>query len=78
MKTSLKKLRGFAGLKHGHRRDKRQRQPMAQWEEIAQAEQEIQDIKDCYDKLLSASAATANSVYGNLLFANILNTNPLT
>ncbi|GAA0161927.1 hypothetical protein Leryth_016363 [Lithospermum erythrorhizon] len=63
MKTSLKKLRGFAGLKHGHRRDKRQRQPMAQWEEIAQAEQEIQDIKDCYDKLLSASAATANSVY---------------
>lgn len=63
MKTSLKKLRGFAGLKHDHRRDKRQRQPMAQGEEIALAHQEMREMRDCYDRLLAAAAATTNSVY---------------
>ena len=29
--------------------------------------QDMQDMRDCYDSLLSASAATANSAYGNLL-----------
>lgn len=30
--------------------------------------QDVQDMRDCYDSLLNAAAATANSAYGNLLF----------
>ncbi|PSS26993.1 BAR domain protein [Actinidia chinensis var. chinensis] len=66
MKTSLRKLGGFARKGHGEvreRRDRHRQQSMAQLEEIARASQDMQDMKDCYDSLLSAAAATANSAY---------------
>ncbi|KAM7484020.1 hypothetical protein LguiA_000029 [Lonicera macranthoides] len=65
MKTSLKKLRGFAL----HRHDKRERhhhqqqQSLPQLDELSQASQDMQDMRDCYDSLLSAAAATANSAF---------------
>ncbi|OVA09630.1 BAR domain [Macleaya cordata] len=64
MKSSLKKLRGFA-LHHRHdAKDKRDLlHPSAQLDELAQASQDMHDMRNCYDSLLSAAAATANSAY---------------
>ncbi|KAI3467782.1 hypothetical protein Pfo_024445 [Paulownia fortunei] len=61
MKTSLKKLQKFAALRHD-RRAQKQHQSLAQ-DELARATQDMNDMRDCYDRLLSAAAATANSVY---------------
>ncbi|XP_010249137.1 PREDICTED: uncharacterized protein At2g33490-like isoform X2 [Nelumbo nucifera] len=62
MKSSLRKLRGFA-LNKNDARGKRDNQPSAQLDELAQASQDMQDMRNCYDSLLSAAAATANSAY---------------
>ncbi|XP_008222346.1 PREDICTED: uncharacterized protein At2g33490 [Prunus mume] len=62
MKTSLRKLRGFALHKHDAK-DRRDLRPLPQLDELAQAAQGMQDMRDCYDSLLSAAAATANSAY---------------
>lgn len=59
MKTSLKKLRGLANLRH-EKKERRLRQPS---DELAMAAQDMQEMKDCYDRLLSAAAATANGAY---------------
>ncbi|XP_060197005.1 uncharacterized protein At2g33490 [Lycium barbarum] len=59
MKTSLKKLRGLATLRH-ERKERRLRQPS---DELAMATQDMEEMKDCYDRLLSAAAATANGAY---------------
>lgn len=61
MKTSIKKLQRFAAIKHD-RRSERQHQCLAQ-DELALATQDMNDMRDCYDRLLSAAAAMANSVY---------------
>ncbi|XP_022725378.1 uncharacterized protein At2g33490-like isoform X2 [Durio zibethinus] len=61
MKTSLRRLRGFALHKHGgETKDRKDVRPLPQFDELAQASQ---DMRDCYDSLLSAAAATANSAY---------------
>ncbi|XP_043706592.1 uncharacterized protein At2g33490-like isoform X1 [Telopea speciosissima] len=62
MKSSLKKLKGFA-LHKNDPKEKRDLQPSAQLDELAQAAQGMQDMRNCYDSLLSAAAATANSAY---------------
>ncbi|KAL5717419.1 hypothetical protein ACHQM5_010423 [Ranunculus cassubicifolius] len=62
MKSSLKKMRGFVLHKHDPK-DKRDLNPCAQLDELAQASQDMQDMRNCYDSLLSAAAATANSAY---------------
>eukprot|EP00262_Sarcandra_glabra_P007513 TRINITY_DN2037_c0_g1_i1.p1 TRINITY_DN2037_c0_g1~~TRINITY_DN2037_c0_g1_i1.p1 ORF type:complete len:653 (+),score=118.03 TRINITY_DN2037_c0_g1_i1:324-2282(+) len=62
MKSSLKKLRGFT--RHmNDAKEKRHRQPAAQLDELVQASEDMQDMRNCYDSLLSAAAATANSAY---------------
>ncbi|XP_038694514.1 uncharacterized protein At2g33490 [Tripterygium wilfordii] len=67
MKTSLRKLRGFALHKHGTlgdpSNDRTDIRTLAQLDELAQASQDMGDMRDCYDSLLSAAAATANSAY---------------
>ncbi|OMO63732.1 hypothetical protein CCACVL1_22322 [Corchorus capsularis] len=64
MKTSLRRLRGFALHKHGgEAKDRRDLRPLAQLDELAQASQDMEDMRDCYDSLLSAAAATTNSAY---------------
>ncbi|XVF02172.1 hypothetical protein REPUB_Repub04eG0152800 [Reevesia pubescens] len=68
MKTSLRRLRGFALHKHGgETKDRIVLRPLPQFDELAQASQDMQDIRDCYDSLLSAAAATVNSAYGKVL-----------
>ncbi|XP_068667124.1 uncharacterized protein At2g33490-like isoform X1 [Aristolochia californica] len=62
MKSSLRKLRGFALHKHDGK-EKRGFQSSAQLDELAQASQDMEDMRNCYDSLLSAAAATANSAY---------------
>ncbi|XP_068665839.1 uncharacterized protein At2g33490-like [Aristolochia californica] len=62
MKSSLRRLRGFALHKHDGK-EKRDFQSSAQLDELAQASQDMEDMRNCYDSLLSAAAATANSAY---------------
>ncbi|CAN1137209.1 Uncharacterized protein At2g33490 [Linum perenne] len=74
MRTSLRKLRGLALNKHsqsnnrnnggdGARDGGRNLRSMAQLDELARATQDVQDMRECYDSLLSSAAATANSAY---------------
>ncbi|MQL74671.1 hypothetical protein Taro_007023, partial [Colocasia esculenta] len=64
MKSSLRKLRGLAAH---HRPDskekKRDGHPRAQLDELERASQDMQDMRNCYDSLLSAAAATTNCAY---------------
>lgn len=62
MKSSLKKLRGF-GLHKSDSKEKRGHQHPAKLDELVQASLDMQDMRNCYDSLLSAAAATANSAY---------------
>ncbi|KAJ8466588.1 hypothetical protein OPV22_029140 [Ensete ventricosum] len=62
MKSSLRKLRGFAFHKHDQKEKRNARFPAYQ-DELLQASQDMLDMKNCYDSLLSAAAATANSAY---------------
>ncbi|XP_015893971.3 uncharacterized protein At2g33490-like isoform X1 [Ziziphus jujuba] len=62
MKSPLAKLRRF-GINKNDSKDKRDFQPSAQLDELAQAAKDMQDMRNCYDSLLSAAAATANSAY---------------
>ncbi|CAO2829796.1 unnamed protein product [Amaranthus hypochondriacus] len=60
MKTSLKK---WLNLHYKNNCKDRKIQPLAQINELAKAYEVMQDIKDCYDSLLSAAAAATNSTY---------------
>ncbi|KAJ9563926.1 hypothetical protein OSB04_009086 [Centaurea solstitialis] len=60
MKSPLKKLRGL-GLYQRRKRHQRHHDP--QLDDLSKANQDMVDMKDCYDSLLSAAAATANSAY---------------
>ncbi|XP_044466711.1 uncharacterized protein At2g33490-like isoform X2 [Mangifera indica] len=62
MMSSLYKLRRFA-LHKTDNKDKFDFSPSAQVDELFQAAQEMQDMRNFYDSLLSAAAATANSAY---------------
>ncbi|KAA3464188.1 Hydroxyproline-rich glycoprotein family protein [Gossypium australe] len=62
MKSSFGKLRRFA-LHKNDNKDKLDILSSANLDELAQAAQEMQDMRTCYDSLLSAAAATANSAY---------------
>ncbi|TYJ37267.1 hypothetical protein E1A91_A05G364400v1 [Gossypium mustelinum] len=62
MKSSFGKLRRFA-LHKNDNKDKLDILSSAHLDELAQAAQEMQDMRTCYDSLLSAAAATANSAY---------------
>ncbi|XP_077228542.1 uncharacterized protein At2g33490-like isoform X2 [Tasmannia lanceolata] len=62
MKSSLKILRGF-GVHKNDPKDKRDVHPSAQLDELAQASQDLEDMRNCYDSLLLAAAATTNSAY---------------
>ncbi|EOA28403.1 hypothetical protein CARUB_v10024609mg [Capsella rubella] len=61
MKTSLRRLRGV--LHKNESKDRRDLRAFVQKDELAQASQDVEDMRDCYDSLLNAAAATANSAY---------------
>uniref|UniRef100_A0A0E0M371 BAR domain-containing protein n=1 Tax=Oryza punctata TaxID=4537 RepID=A0A0E0M371_ORYPU len=54
MKSSLRKLRGFALQRHEQRVDRHRRE---------RAPRRLADMRSCYDNLLSVAAAIANSAY---------------
>ncbi|XP_052196578.1 uncharacterized protein At2g33490-like isoform X2 [Diospyros lotus] len=62
MKSSLGKLRKLA-LHKNDGKEKRDCQASARLNELAQASQDMQDMRNCYDSLLSAAAATENSAF---------------
>ncbi|KAL4568127.1 hypothetical protein LXL04_023729 [Taraxacum kok-saghyz] len=63
MKSSLGKLGRKLSLQKSDVKETRDHQPSAHIDEIAQASKDMQDMRNCYDGLLSAAAATANSIY---------------
>ncbi|KAK6930764.1 hypothetical protein RJ641_002557 [Dillenia turbinata] len=83
MKTSLRRLRGFAlhrnhdskdksnhNYSHSHRhrhhqeqQQQPQKRPIDQFDELARASMDMNDMRSCYDSLFSAAAAIANSAY---------------
>ncbi|PKI60305.1 uncharacterized protein At2g33490-like [Punica granatum] len=63
MKSSLGKFRRFAALHRSDTKEKLEVFPSAQLDELALASKDMQAMKNCYDSLLSAAAATANSAY---------------
>lgn len=62
MRSSLGKLKKFA-LHKSDAKEKIENQSLAHLDELAHASQDMQDMRNCYDSLLSAAAATANSAY---------------
>ncbi|XP_022854593.1 uncharacterized protein At2g33490-like [Olea europaea var. sylvestris] len=63
MKKSLKKKwLGFAAARH--EREELKHQQSLVFVELDQASQDMVDLRDCYDKLFSVAAETANNVYG--------------
>ncbi|KAF7801791.1 uncharacterized protein G2W53_040902 [Senna tora] len=62
MKSSLSKLKRIA-LHKSAEKEKTDFQLVAKFDELAQAAKDMQDMRNCYDSLLSAAAATANSAY---------------
>ncbi|XP_076917149.1 uncharacterized protein At2g33490-like [Bidens hawaiensis] len=70
MKSSLGKLGRKLSMSRSDVKDKRDHHPSAHFEELAQASKDMQDMRNCYDALLSAAAATANRIYE---FAESLN-----
>ncbi|TYI05340.1 hypothetical protein ES332_A10G081300v1 [Gossypium tomentosum] len=62
MKSSFGKLRRFA-LHKNDGKDKLDFLSAAHLDELAQAAQDMQEMRNCYDSLLLAAAATANSAY---------------
>ncbi|KAE8705068.1 Shikimate kinase, putative isoform 1 [Hibiscus syriacus] len=66
MKSSWGKLRRFA-LHKNDGKDKLDFLSFAHLDELAQAAKDMQDMRNYYDSLLLAAAATANSAYGRIL-----------
>ncbi|XP_027350643.1 uncharacterized protein At2g33490-like isoform X2 [Abrus precatorius] len=62
MKSSLSKLRKIA-LHKSVPKDKKDFHPSVKFDDLALAAKDMQDMRDCYDSLLSAAAATQNSAY---------------
>ncbi|KAK7267210.1 hypothetical protein RIF29_19875 [Crotalaria pallida] len=62
MKSSLSKLRRIA-LHKSVAKEKMEFQPTVKLDELAHASKDMQEMRNCYDSLLSAAAATENSAY---------------
>lgn len=63
MKSSLGKLKRFAFQRNDGGKDRKEFPPPPKIDHLALAAQEMQDMRNCYDSLLAAAAATANSAY---------------
>ncbi|XP_021727527.1 uncharacterized protein At2g33490-like isoform X1 [Chenopodium quinoa] len=63
MKSSLGKLKRFAFQRNDGKDRKEFHPPPLKLDHLALASEEMQDMRNCYDSLLSAAAATANSAY---------------
>ncbi|CAN6472221.1 unnamed protein product [Victoria cruziana] len=61
MKSPLRKF-GF-GMRKSEARAKRSQQVVSRRDELAQATQDMEDMRDCYESLLAAAASTTNTAY---------------
>jgi hypothetical protein len=64
MKASIEKLRRLTS--HSHKVDVKEKGDVmatTQIDELDRAGKDMQDMRECYDRLLAAAAATANSAY---------------
>ncbi|KAK1423227.1 hypothetical protein QVD17_18524 [Tagetes erecta] len=63
MKSPLVKLGRKLAMQKSDVKEMRDHQSSAHLDELAQASKDMQEMRNCYDGLLSAAAATANSIY---------------
>nr|XP_029122275.1 uncharacterized protein At2g33490 isoform X2 [Elaeis guineensis]XP_029122276.1 uncharacterized protein At2g33490 isoform X2 [Elaeis guineensis] len=63
MKSPLRKFRGFTVHRHDAKEKRDHRHPLEKLDDLVEAAQDMQDVRSCYDSLLSAAAATANGAY---------------
>ncbi|KAJ4790888.1 hydroxyproline-rich glycoprotein family protein [Rhynchospora pubera] len=63
MKSPLRKFRGFGRHESREVAKKKTHPPPSQLDELVHASEEVQEMRNCYDSLLSAAAATLNSVF---------------
>ncbi|XP_015689429.1 uncharacterized protein At2g33490 [Oryza brachyantha] len=63
MKSPLLRLKGFGQHQQHRERKARQQPPPAKLDELADAAQDVEEMKNCYDGFISAAAATMNGVY---------------
>ncbi|KAJ3697236.1 hypothetical protein LUZ61_000941 [Rhynchospora tenuis] len=63
MKSPLRKFRGFGRHESREVARKKTQPPPSQLDELVHASEEVQEMRNCYDSLLSAAAATLNSVF---------------
>ncbi|XP_052141225.1 uncharacterized protein At2g33490-like isoform X1 [Oryza glaberrima] len=66
MKSPLLRLKGFGHHQQHRERKSRQPQPQpppAKLDELADAAQDVEEMRNCYDGFISAAAATTNGVY---------------
>uniref|UniRef100_A0A0D9VGD4 BAR domain-containing protein n=1 Tax=Leersia perrieri TaxID=77586 RepID=A0A0D9VGD4_9ORYZ len=62
MKSPLLRLKGFGHHQH-HRERKARQPPPAKLDELAEAAQDVEEMRSSYDGFISAGAATTNGVY---------------
>ncbi|XP_071702290.1 uncharacterized protein At2g33490-like [Rutidosis leptorrhynchoides] len=63
MKSPFRKVRGLGLNKHDKRHRHDVQRSFVQLDELVRATQDMEDMKDCYDSLLSAAAGTTNNAY---------------
>ncbi|XP_042383938.1 uncharacterized protein At2g33490-like isoform X1 [Zingiber officinale] len=63
MKSPLRIFRGLKLNKEETKEAKHQRRPSRKPDDFVQATQDMQDMRNCYDSLLSAAATTANNAH---------------
>ncbi|KAI7746402.1 hypothetical protein M8C21_033632 [Ambrosia artemisiifolia] len=63
MKSSLEKFGRKLTMYKTDAKDKRNHQPSIHLDELAQASKDMEDIRNCYEGLLSAAAAMTNSIF---------------
>ncbi|KAI4339649.1 hypothetical protein MLD38_024566 [Melastoma candidum] len=63
MQSPFGKLKKFAALHKSDHKEKLELQRSAQLDELAHASKDMLDMRNCYDNLLAAAAASTNSAY---------------
>ncbi|KVI09259.1 hypothetical protein Ccrd_012369 [Cynara cardunculus var. scolymus] len=66
MKSSLEKFGRKLTMHKNDGKEKRDHQPSALLDDVVQASKDMQDIRNCYDGLISAAAAMTNSIFESL------------
>ncbi|WOL12872.1 hypothetical protein Cni_G21640 [Canna indica] len=63
MKSPLRMFRGLTLQRNDRKEEKKQHRPPTKLDELAQATQDMQDMRNYYDSILSAACTTANNAH---------------